>query len=77
MGTAQWAVDFANNIVEFLAGHDIKGLTGTVIRDKLADHIDDEIPGYCDDCEFKDGDDDRAREPSAADEARMMGEHRG
>lgn len=76
MGTAQWAIDLANNIVEFLTGHDIKGLTGTAIRDVLAEHIDDEIPGYCDDCEFKDGDN-GDREPSAADEARMMGEHRG
>ncbi|MCK4266138.1 MAG: hypothetical protein KAX31_02585 [Thermoplasmata archaeon] len=76
MATAQWAVDFAQNIVEFLAGHGIEGLTGTVIRDVLAEHIDDEIPGYCDDCDQKDGDD-RAREPSASDEARHYGEDRG
>ena len=75
MTTSEWAIDHANKIVLFLVEHGIEGLTGTVIRDKLADHIDDEIPGYCDDCEFKDGDEDR--EPSAADEARMMGEHRG
>jgi len=77
MTTQQWAVDFADNIVHFLTSHDIKGLTGTAIRDVLAEHIDDEVPGYCDDCEFKDGDSDRAREPSASEEARMLGEDRG
>ena len=76
MVTQQWAVEFADKIVEFLTSYDIKGLTGTAIRDVLAEHIDDEIPGYCDDCEFT-GDPDRAREPSASEEARMLGEDRG
>ena len=52
-----WAVEHASKIVEFLAGKGIKGLTGTVIRDQLAEHIDDEIPGYCDDCDQRDSDD--------------------
>ncbi len=71
-----WAVEHASKIVEFLAGKGIKGLTGTVIRDELAEHIDDEIPGYCDNCEFT-GDSDRAREPTAAEEATASGEDRG
>lgn len=75
MTTQQWAVEFAGSIVEFLKSHDIKGLSDSV-KEVLAEHIDDEIPGYCDGCEFT-GDSDRAREPSAAEEARMMGEDRG
>ena len=72
----QWAIEHADKIVLFLTEHGIKGLTGTAIRDVLAEHIDDEIPGYCDNCEFS-NESDRAREPSASDEARMTGEHRG
>ncbi|KKN29414.1 hypothetical protein LCGC14_0844430 [marine sediment metagenome] len=75
MTTTQWAIEHADKIVLFLTGQGIK-LTGTVIRDSLAEHIDDEIPGYCDNCEFKDSSD-KDREPSAGEEARMMGEDRG
>ena len=75
MATQQWAVEFAGSIVEFLKSHDIKGLSDSV-KEVLAEHIDDEIPGYCDDCDQKDSDD-RAREPSAAEEARAYGEDRG
>ena len=71
-----WAVEHANKVVLFLTGQGVKGLTGSVIRNKLAEHIDDEIPGYCDDCDQRDSDD-RAREPSASEEARMLGEDRG
>ena len=76
MKAQEWAIDHANKVLEFLAGKGIKGLTGTVLRDELAEHIDDEIPGYCDDCPSS-GDSDRAREPTASEEARMTGEDRG
>ncbi len=74
--TQEWAIEHADKVVLFLTEQGIKGLTGSNIRNKLADHIDDEIPGYCDDCEFT-GDSDRAREPTAAEEAMHSGEHRG
>ncbi len=72
MTTAKWAIEHVDNIVTFFHSHGV--YIHSEIAEKLAKHIDDEIPGYCDDCDEKDHSE---REPSAAEEARMMGEDRG
>ena len=74
MTTAQWAIEHIDNVAAFLVGHGID-LTDEV-KSLLAEHVDDEISGYCDDCD-QIADPDRAREPTAAEEAMHTGEHRG
>lgn len=74
MTTAQWAIEHTDKIVKFLHSHGV--WIHDEVKAKLAEHIDDEISGYCDDCE-QIADPDRAKEPSAAEEAKQTGEHRG
>ena len=47
--TEQWAVEHTDNIVAFLAGHGIP--VDDEVKGLLAEHLDDEIEGYCDNCD--------------------------
>lgn len=76
MATSQWAVDFATKVAKYMDRVGIENVNFKNFTKGLAAHIDDEIPGYCDDCEFRDSDD-RDREPSAVDEAKISGSWRG
>ena len=75
MTTEKWAVEHTDKVLSYLKTQGIN-IVDQSIRDGLAHHIDDEIPGYCDNCELS-NEGSRDREPSASAEARYYGEDRG